>query len=449
MKLKSPLLPGVGSSKVEEPKWNESFFGVTSSFLPRVSPGSLVKIELNDFDVKLGVTELGSCVITPTRATSPQSWEPQWYPTTTKAKGEGEVLVAAVFVPLDEAWAWTEVPMGDFPMRTGCNVRLYQDAYTPKPLLPHMPVRNAFEDMYESLSGAKEFIYMTGWSVWTKLYLLRGGKECPTLGELLKKKSEEGLQVCVLVWDELTSVDGVAAAGLMSTFDEETRFFFFFFFFLNHFNQILYLFFPFFIHPPIIRAFFKDTKVHCRTLHRHGHQGYEEAVFSHHQKTIIIDQDKNCVAYVGGLDVTNGRWDDPEHRVFTSLDNDHKDDFYSACVPGAAQEVGPRQPWHDIHSRLEGQVAVDVFENFRQRWEFIPSGVKIQEKSESGPPAELKGVSSAGVLNNGGWNCQLLRSIDRYSIPTKKGFFFFFFVPVKFYYSFFFFFVLSSDSLPF
>ena len=30
--------------------------------------------------------------------------------------------------------------------------------------------------------------------------------------------------------------------------------------------------------------------------------------------------------------------------------------------------TGPRQPWHDIHCKLEGPVATDVIVNFVQRW---------------------------------------------------------------------------------
>lgn len=30
--------------------------------------------------------------------------------------------------------------------------------------------------------------------------------------------------------------------------------------------------------------------------------------------------------------------------------------------------AGPRQPWHDIHCRLEGPAATDVLVNFVQRW---------------------------------------------------------------------------------
>ena len=31
--------------------------------------------------------------------------------------------------------------------------------------------------------------------------------------------------------------------------------------------------------------------------------------------------------------------------------------------------AGPREPWHDVHCRLEGPVAFDVLTNFEQRWQ--------------------------------------------------------------------------------
>ena len=30
--------------------------------------------------------------------------------------------------------------------------------------------------------------------------------------------------------------------------------------------------------------------------------------------------------------------------------------------------AGPREPWHDVHACLEGQIAWDVYTNFEQRW---------------------------------------------------------------------------------
>ena len=33
------------------------------------------------------------------------------------------------------------------------------------------------------------------------------------------------------------------------------------------------------------------------------------------------------VAYVGGLDITKGRWDTPEHHIFKTLNSEHAADF--------------------------------------------------------------------------------------------------------------------------
>ena len=39
------------------------------------------------------------------------------------------------------------------------------------------------------------------------------------------------------------------------------------------------------------------------------------------------------------------------------------------CVPlvqGSGK--GPRQPWHDLHCKIDGPAAYDVLKNFEQRW---------------------------------------------------------------------------------
>ena len=74
------------------------------------------------------------------------------------------------------------------------------------------------------------------------------------------------------------------------------------------------------------------------------------------------------MAYVGGLDLTDGRYDTPEFPLFSTLLKEHQNDFYNGMAPTTTREQGPRQPWHDIHCRVEGQVANDIYINFSERW---------------------------------------------------------------------------------
>ena len=81
------------------------------------------------------------------------------------------------------------------------------------------------------------------------------------------------------------------------------------------------------------------------------------------------------------------------------------------------QQYGPREPWHDIHARLEGPVARDVMCNFEQRWrKQCPKDVHllvtigpeiISEDSEEALQEQLVGVSET-------WTCRIVRSIDQY-----------------------------------
>ena len=57
-------------------------------------------------------------------------------------------------------------------------------------------------------------------------------------------------------------------------------------------------------------------------------------IYTHHQKTVIVDADagqnrRKIVAFVGGLDVCNGRFDTPKHPLFRTLKTLHKDDFHN------------------------------------------------------------------------------------------------------------------------
>lgn len=111
------------------------------------------------------------------------------------------------------------VPNTYFPCRKGCRLTLYQDAHVMDGSLPEITLENgvkfhhrrAWEELCTAILEAHHLVYITGWSIYTKIKLLRdttrpipdGGDL--TLGELLKRKSAEGVRVLMLVWDDKTS----------------------------------------------------------------------------------------------------------------------------------------------------------------------------------------------------------------------------------------------------
>lgn len=55
------------------------------------------------------------------------------------------------------------------------------------------------------------------------------------------------------------------------------------------------------------------------------------SLYTHHQKSVIVDSgpigQRRLSSFIGGLDLTGGRWDTPSHFLFASLQKEHKDDF--------------------------------------------------------------------------------------------------------------------------
>ncbi|KAL8492798.1 hypothetical protein ACS0TY_024116 [Phlomoides rotata] len=302
------------------------------------------------------------------------------------------------------------VPYTFFPQRKGCKVTLYQDAhvadsFTPKILLSgggHYKPQRCWEDIFDALSNAKHLIYITGWSVFTKITLVRdvtrpklGGDT--NLGDLLKRKAEEGVVVLMLVWDDRTSHKLLKKDGLLATHDEDTR------------------------------NYFVNSKVHCVLCPRNPDdgrsiiQGMEiNTMFTHHQKMVVVDHKmpngdetrRRMVSFVGGIDLCDGRYDTQDHSLFRTLSTTHREDFHQANYKGATiTKGGPREPWHDIHCKVEGPAAWDVVYNFEQRW---------RKQGGEDLLVPLQGMNDIIIPpsyvmfpdDHETWNVQVFRSID-------------------------------------
>ncbi|XP_020580293.1 phospholipase D alpha 1-like [Phalaenopsis equestris] len=315
------------------------------------------------------------------------------------------------------------VPNTFFKQRERCRVTLYHDAHVDGSFLPRIPLAGGemfrpgrcWEDVFDAISRAQNFIYIAGWSVYSEISLVRERQRAEagetTIGLMLKRKAGEGVRVLMLVWDDRSSVGELKKDGVMQTHDQDTA------------------------------EYFRDSAVHCVLCPRNPDvgesyvQGLEIAtMFTHHQKTLIVDcartaaretgtrlrkgrewaaARRRIVCFLGGIDLCDGRYDTQKHSLFHTLAREHRNDFHQPNFPGAAlRKGGPREPWHDVHCRVEGAAAWDVLSNFEQRWRKQGADDKLllqlQGGSRGGLVVSLEEEEAAEASSNiNTWNVQV------------------------------------------
>ncbi|XP_066518510.1 phospholipase D1a isoform X2 [Hoplias malabaricus] len=132
------------------------------------------------------------------------------------------------------------------------------------------------EDVANALEAAKEEIFITDWWLSPEIFLKRPVVEGNRwrLDCILKRKAQQGVRIFVMLYKEVE-----LALGINSEYSKRT---------LLH------------LHPNI------------KVMRHPDHVSSSVYLWAHHEKMVVIDQ---SVAFIGGIDLAYGRWDDREHRL--------------------------------------------------------------------------------------------------------------------------------------
>ncbi|XP_066204049.1 phospholipase D1 isoform X3 [Saccopteryx leptura] len=140
----------------------------------------------------------------------------------------------------------------------------------------YVNARGYFEDIANAMEGAEEEIFITDWWLSPEIFLKRPVVEGNRwrLDCILKRKAQEGVRIFIMLYKEVE-----LALGINSEYSKRT---------------LMRL------HPNI------------KVMRHPDHVSSSVYLWAHHEKLVIIDQ---SVAFVGGIDLAYGRWDDNEHRL--------------------------------------------------------------------------------------------------------------------------------------
>lgn len=210
-------------SNSQNPTWNEHFK------IPLAHPASQVEFYVKDNDM-FGAELIGIATVSAEKILSGEAIS-NWFPIIGSfgkpPKPDCAVRLEMKFTKCEDSPLFRNGMDPDrfvvrdsyFPVRSGGSVTLYQDAHVPDSMLPEIGLEGGvvfqqgkcWEDICHAILEAHHLVYIVGWSIYHNVKLVREPtKPLPSggnlnLGELLKYKSQEGLRVLLLVWDDKTS----------------------------------------------------------------------------------------------------------------------------------------------------------------------------------------------------------------------------------------------------
>ncbi|XP_037125553.1 phospholipase D1 isoform X2 [Syngnathus acus] len=287
--------------------------------------------------------------------------------------------------------------------------------------------RDYFADLADALEQAKEEIFITDWWLSPEVFLKRPATDNVwRLDEVLNRKAEQGVRVCVMLYKEVELALGINSEHSKRTLMD--------------------------LHPNI------------KVMRHPDHVSSVVVLWAHHEKMVAIDQ---TVAFVGGIDLAFGRWDDSQYRLTDLGSTDTAEKENGSASPKASDKptrelvdltgntklwLGkdysnfikkdwvqldrpfednidrtkvPRMPWRDLSAALHGKAARDVARHFIQRWNFTKI-FKIKYKDDFYPYLLPKSRCSADDLSftvpgSKKAKVQVLRSADRWSTGTCEN----------------------------
>ncbi|KAH1027619.1 hypothetical protein HUJ05_001096 [Dendroctonus ponderosae] len=128
----------------------------------------------------------------------------------------------------------------------------------------------------DAIQNAKEEIFITDWWLSPEIYLKRPAivADYWRLDKLLQRKAKDGVLIYILLYKEVEM-----ALGLNSFYSKQTL---------------------------------QDLHKNIKVLRHPDHAKAGVFLWAHHEKTVVIDQ---TYAFLGGIDLCYGRWDDQIHRL--------------------------------------------------------------------------------------------------------------------------------------
>ncbi|KAH9825288.1 hypothetical protein DFH28DRAFT_943383 [Melampsora americana] len=274
--------------------------------------------------------------------------------------------------------------------------------------------RDYFWNLSKAILLAKERIYIHDWWLSPELYLRRPPalNQKWRLDRLLQRKANEGVQIFVIVYKEVSNGFTPVESGYTK-------------------SRLLSL----------------SPNIHIQRSP--SHTGTGNLLWSHHEKLCVIDE---TIAFMGGLDLCFGRWDSPGHvliddatggldfvenfdrqthdvedgQIWPGKDysNQRVSDFFNLSRPEEDMYDRvrvPRQPWHDIGLQLVGQPARDLCRHFIQRWNYL-----LRTKNHTRlmpfliPPSDFTPLELSERRIIGTCEAQICRSCGPWSIGTPS-----------------------------